>query len=292
MTIVRLALALLLFASGPGWAGDTLLDQVFAKRPERNLMLNAYLPASKEPAPVLLYVYGGSYISGDRNVLSEQGAVIGLRQHGVAVITFDYRYSSEAVFPAQAHDVTAAMCWLRDSAPPELQQRLNLKKLVLWGHSAGGHLAMLGAVGAHSPEIMDPSCGDELPAATGVVSYFGVSDFDGILNARSTDAARNIVEQLFGGPLEQHPDRVQQASVLNKLGSHSPPALLVHGDADPRVPYQQSVQLMKAYRANRLPVTLMTIPGGMHGRGGPPGQGFGSRVLADHTRDFILRQLE
>ncbi len=89
---------------------DAIRDIPFVERPERTLLMNIHRPKGERYFPVLLYIYGGSYVSGDRDVLSEQGDILKLTRDGVAVVTFDYRYSQEAVFPAQILDVTAALC--------------------------------------------------------------------------------------------------------------------------------------------------------------------------------------
>jgi pectinesterase len=73
-----------------------------------------------------------------------------LAEHGFVTATIDYRLSHEAIFPAQIHDVKAAIRFLRDN-----HQRFGIdpERIGVWGHSAGGHLAALAGVAGNVPEL-------------------------------------------------------------------------------------------------------------------------------------------
>jgi acetyl esterase/lipase len=68
------------------------------------------------------------------------------------------------------------------------------------------------------------------------------------------------------------------ASPITHVSASSPPVLLLHGDADGTVPYQQSVAMEAKLRAANVPVKLTRVPGGVHasdfGTGGKPHQEF------------------
>jgi dipeptidyl aminopeptidase/acylaminoacyl peptidase len=63
------------------------------------------------------------------------------------------------------------------------------------------------------------------------------------------------------------PDLAELASPVAHLDANDPPLLLIHGDADPQMPPQQSREFAKAYQAKKRPVTLIMLPGSTHGGG-------------------------
>ena len=69
----------------------------------------------------------------------------------------------------------------------------------------------------------------------------------------------------LGGQPTEKPDLAKLASPVSHLDKDDPPLLLIHGDADPQMPPQQSQELAKAYEALKLPVQLIMLPGGKHG---------------------------
>ena len=264
-------------------------DVVFIEREERPLLLNIYTPlGASQPLPVVIYVFGGSYLAGDRNVFGGGGDILGLTRDGFAVVTFDYRYSTEAVFPAQILDVTAAICWVRRHAN---RYGLDATRMGLLGHSSGGHLAALAAAAADVPAIVDDSCAEGGSAVRAVVDFFGPTDFEFAQQDVSNPQVLHIIEQLFGGPVASQPQQVALASVLNKVDEQDPPLLIVHGDADDIVPYRQSLRLFQAYQAVQHNVRMITVAGGGHGAGGKPPLAFGSPALFTQVRDFLTQHL-
>ena len=103
-----------------------------------------------------------------------------------------------------------------------------------------------------------------------VVDYFGPTDFlqmdaqrlpDGLVH----DAPDSPESQLVGGPIQEHKDRVAQANPITYVSKDDPPFLIIHGDRDKLVPYQQSVLLNKALEEVGVSVTFYKVEGGGHG---------------------------
>jgi acetyl esterase/lipase len=108
----------------------------FTEAGGHELLLDLYLPSSRRPAPAVVFLHGGGWRLGDRTMapnLSRHFAV-----HGYVMVSIDYRPSSLALFPAQVHDVKAAVRWLRAQAS---EYAVDPDRIALWGSSAGGHLA-------------------------------------------------------------------------------------------------------------------------------------------------------
>ena len=117
-------------------------DLVYSHAGGRPRLLDLYLPrGSARPLPVILWLHAGGWRSGDRKQAPDLSRHFAMQ--GFAMASMDYRLSREATFPAQLHDVKAAVRWLRMNG-----ERLGLdgRRIGLWGSSAGGHLATLAAL--------------------------------------------------------------------------------------------------------------------------------------------------
>ena len=136
-----------------------LADVVFA-RPNgfRPVKLDLYLPPAGAPKPFVVYVHGGGWSGGSpRNSAAFEGwpgVLASLAARGYVVASLDYRLSGEAPFPAAEQDVKAAIRWLRANAA---KYGIDPQRGLIWGASAGGHLAALAAtscgVAALEPEV-------------------------------------------------------------------------------------------------------------------------------------------
>src|SRR3954470_9351610 len=114
-------------------------DIEYARAGEQVLKLDLHLPPGKPHSPLIVWVHGGAWRSGSRHDMP----LAKLVEEGYAVASVDYRLSTDARFPAQVHDIKAAIRFLRARADSELQWRLPAKRIVIAGDSAGGHLAAL-----------------------------------------------------------------------------------------------------------------------------------------------------
>jgi dipeptidyl aminopeptidase/acylaminoacyl peptidase len=129
------------------------------------------------------------------------------------------------------------------------------KRILVTGSSAGGHLALMTAMTPASAGLGDPI---KIAAA---IDFFGIADVaDQLTGPNERDyAVAWIPEQ---------PDRLELAgrvSPITYVRKGLPPILVLHGDADPTVPYQQSVTLVKALKLAGDDAELITVPGGRHG---------------------------
>nr|BFE80889.1 hypothetical protein GCM10020093_034900 [Planobispora longispora] len=145
----------------------------------RPLLLDLHLPAAEahRPVPVVLFLHGGGWRTGSRGRFGpafdswRESPFDLLVRAGLAVASIDYRLSGEAVFPAQLHDGKAALRWLRSYGAG---LGLDADRVVLWGESAGGHLAALLGLTAGRPEL-EGEVGAPGPAATVAGSSTGTA---------------------------------------------------------------------------------------------------------------------
>src|SRR5436190_14765127 len=114
-------------------------DIEYARVGEQVLKLDLHLPHGKPAVPLIVWVHGGAWRSG-----SKKDMPLGkLVEDGYAVASVDYRLSTQARFPAQIHDLKAAIRFLRGHSR---QWSAPSMKIVSAAHSAGAHLAAVVAV--------------------------------------------------------------------------------------------------------------------------------------------------
>ena len=271
---------------------DTIRKEiVYADVDGRKLLLDLYVPHAGSgghppaPVPVIVWVHGGAWRSGSRSDVPIRGLI----QRGFAIASVDYRLSTVARFPAQVHDIRAAIRFLRRNSS---DLRLDASRFALGGVSAGGHLAALSGLSDQKSEL-EGRVGDALDESSevhAIVSFFGASNFQTILS-QSTPHGLSVrvpaLELLLGGQPAALPDLARLASPVAHVNLQSPPLLLIHGDEDPQMPVDQSYELQMAYDRAGVPVQLTVIPGGRHG-----GPEFFSDSRLDEVTVFLQRHLK
>jgi acetyl esterase/lipase len=248
----------------------------------RPLLLDLYVPGEgTATGAAIVYIHGGGWAVGTRRRFGRTFVPWSptpldlLAQAGFVVATVDYRLSGEAQFPAQLHDVKAAIRWVRGNAEP---LGVDPARMITWGESAGGHLAMLAALtGDHAQ--LEGSVGDHLDQSSAVC---GVIDWYGPMNLLSVgsqhpagsdkrpDEAGSWESTMVGAPLQCDPARTLAASPISYVHAGAPPAQIHHGTADTFVPFAQSVEFAEALRAAGGSVDFVEVEGADHFWTGAP----------------------
>ena len=117
----------------------TLMAQPYSYGPDPLQTLHLYLPDLTQPAPLIIFIHGGGWRSGSK-AMGERSQPEHFIGRGYAWATIDYRLVPNATVEEQAADVAKAVAWLRAHAG---EFRVDPRRIVLMGHSAGGHLAAL-----------------------------------------------------------------------------------------------------------------------------------------------------
>ncbi|MER5883353.1 alpha/beta hydrolase [Streptomyces sp. NPDC001941] len=240
----------------------------------RPRQLDVRVPAADGPVPVVVWIHGGGWLEGDRRyppptvpVELLYGTVL---EAGLAVVSIDYRHSLEAPFPAQLHDVKAAVRYVRRFAA---ELGVDPDRIGVWGESAGGHLAALaGLLGAGTDPELEGSCGvpDGDSSVRAVVDWYGPADLGLLLThvipAMPVDSGYpDPVVSLLGGTQDERAGLARAASPLTYVGpAVPPPFLLVHGTVDSVVPYHQSELLADALKGAGGEVTLQPVEAAEH----------------------------
>lgn len=201
--------------------------------------------------PGMIVIHGGGWIQGNKEGTLDVYCLPFIR-HGFVVANVEYRLAKAAPAPAAVSDVLQAAKWFHDHAA---QYKVDPNRILVSGGSAGGQLALM--VG------MTPGSAGLGPTVkiAGVIDFFGIADVaDQLAGPNARDyAAQWIPEQA------NRLELAHQMSPMTYVRKGLPPILALHGDADPLVPYQQSVNLIKAVKSVGGDAELITIPGGKHG---------------------------
>lgn len=223
--------------------------------------LDLYLPPGGAPAPVAVWLHGGSWVAGDKSPLP--GVLLGLRDRGFAVASVNYRLTGLKSHPAQVQDVKGAVRWLRAHAG---EYGLDPARVYLVGFSSGGQLASLAALTAGDASMEGDVGGnrDQSSAVGGVVVYAGPSDLPR-LAGECTGCAVSPEFQALGCAFLLCGESGRAASPVAQAHQGAPPFLLLHGDADRVVPLEQSQIMEKALRVTGNLPRLVVVPGGQHG---------------------------
>ncbi len=262
-------------------------DLAYVTNGHERQKLDLYLPDDGENLPLLIWVHGGAFRMGSKEGNEHDPVPLQYVKQGYAVASLNYRLSQHAIFPAQIEDCKAAVRWLRAHAN---QFRLDPNRFGAWSPSAGGHLvAMLGTTG----HVAEFEVGEHLDVSSRVqcvVDYFGPTDFlqmdiqrlpDGMVH----DTPDSPESALIGGPIQENQAKTTRANPITYVTADASPFLIVHGDQDPLVPYQQSVLLVNALQAAGVDVTFYTVAGAGHGR-------FTDPKVPELTQAFLAKHLK
>ncbi len=243
-------------------AENVIRDLTFAQVGDTTLKLDLYRPEGPT-AGVIVWVHGGAWRSGTRASVDLKG----LTAYGWAVASVDYRLSTQAKFPAQIHDIKAAIRHLRAQART---LGLPADRFVIAGSSAGAHLAALVGVSNKHPEL-EGTVGADLKTSSDVqaiINLYGASNLTTTL-AQSTPHGLSVrkpaLDLFLGGQPEAVPELARLASPVFHVDAHDPPLLMMHGDQDPQMPINQSHELAGAYQATGRPVVFKVQHGSAHG---------------------------
>ncbi|MCL5099400.1 MAG: alpha/beta hydrolase [Candidatus Omnitrophica bacterium] len=264
---------------------ELVRDVKFGEGGQRPLKMIILRPkqAPKDPMPVIVYIFGGGWRSGN----PDQGIVPLTRfaQRGYFCASIDYRLSQEALFPAQIEDCKCAIRFLRAKAK---EYNLDPDHIGVWGPSAGGHLAaLLGTTGDVKELEGNGGWAEYSSRVNAVVDWFGPTDFlkmDAAGSKLKHDLATSLESRLIGGPIQNNPKKVAKANPITYVSSNDPPFLIMHGDKDPLVPLNQSELLVDALKKAKVPVQFEIIPNAGHGFWGPVVDGLVDRFFDEHLK--------
>ncbi|MEN9610241.1 MAG: hypothetical protein RLZZ628_1055 [Bacteroidota bacterium] len=248
-------------------------------------LLDIYLPAhAKGKLPLVILVHGGGWLVNDKyaDLGYMKETIVELVHQGFALASIDYRFSTQAVFPAQIQDCNQAVSFLYDNAD---KYGLDKKQFALLGWSAGGHLASLLGL-SHNNKVANfymPHANKSFKIKA-VVDFYGPSEL--VLLPKSDDAKSPEGILIGAAPLDR-PDLAKIASPVTYVDKNDPPFLIIHGEKDDIVSNKQSKLLASWLHSVGVQNELIIVKDAPH---------FGVMYDVEEIRkkviDFLKKQLQ
>jgi acetyl esterase/lipase len=217
--------------------------------PEKDLKLDWYaLPAhldGSQKRPVIIFIYGGAWSSGDKKMYSLIGAR--LSQEGFLIVIPNYRYFPNALVEDMIDDIHACIEWVKKN----LANIANVDHIVLCGHSSGAHLAALTC-------LESPFLG--IHSFLGLAGVYDIRDHFGFEHSRAVEQL-SAMEPAIGGDenfFELSPKlKIQNMKNLDQMKTKF---ILVHGENDAVVPLSQSREFVYALQKSKLMAKFQSVP--------------------------------
>jgi acetyl esterase/lipase len=258
-------------------------ELTFSSIDGEDLKLDLVIPVEqKGPYPTIVFIFGGSWITGGRSHFSKQ--LRWAAERGYVGVTIDYRLVRVSggnpvnPFPSQIHDAKCAIQWLRSNAD---QYHIHPDRIGVLGYSSGGQLAMFIAL-TDASDGLEGKCGDlnttsEVQAAVGIGA---ATDLISLLEAGG--GARGSLISLLGGSPEEVPDAYIKASSITYVSANDPPILSIMGELDETVPPAQGELLDAKMKEAMLDHQIIILEGKDHCQ-----LGFGTAEMFESVFEFF-----
>ena len=236
--------------------------------------LDIYLPEKKQDKyKVVVIIYGSAWFSNNAKQMAYMSIGKPLNDAGFAVVSINHRSSGDAKFPAQIHDVKAAIRFIRAHAD---EYKLDTSFIGITGFSSGGHLSSLAGVTNGLKKYTVGSTTVDLEGRVGgnldysscvdaVVDWFGPVDMAHMENCNTVKDEKSPEAALMGCAPKDNPELVALISPITYVCNHNPKFLVIHGDADNVVPHCQSEYFSAALKRAGCLEDFITVPKGQHG---------------------------
>jgi len=244
-------------------------------------LLDIYLPPDlKGKLPLVIFIHGGGWLSNDK--YADMGymkkTVAEIVSSGFALASIDYRFSTQAVFPAQIQDCNRAISFLYDNAE---KYGFDKKRFAVMGFSAGGHLASLVGLSENNDvkSFYMPGTSKSFTFKA-VVDFYGPADlifFPGANDAKSPEGL------LIGAAPLARPDLAKAASPITYVDKNDPPFLIIHGEKDELVSTKQSQLLSSWLNVVGVQNELVIVKDAPH---------FGAMFDSDEIRNKVMNFLK
>jgi acetyl esterase/lipase len=250
------------------------------------LRVDVFRTPSEEPQPAILWLHPGGLITGSRNWI-DRDHISRYVQAGYTVVAIDHRLAPETKLAEIIVDLEDAYAWLREQGPSYFN--IDPERIAVLGHSAGGYLALVagyrleprpltivsfyGYGNISGPWYSEPSpfynqreAVSEAEAYANILSNGAPCDLnDDEMDSRFQFYVRT--RQLGTWPVEVtgHDPATEAAwftafEPIQNIDADYPPALLLHGEADTDVPFEQAEHLVAALEAATVEHELISQP--------------------------------
>ncbi len=233
--------------------------------------------------PLIVFLQGSAWTF--PNVNYEIPQLCEFARMGYVVATITHRnYKDGYPAPAFLQDTKTAIRFLRKNADEYV---IDPERVCFWGTSSGGNTSLLVALTGDDPRYKTGEYAEFSDSVKVAVDCFGPVDLVRLSDYLVAHSDPVIFEGLVGGDLTEHRGLLKEMSPLLILEKNKkyPPILLLHGDGDALVPYDESLNMYNALLEKGHDAEMICVEDGPHEHS------FWSRELLAEIADFIKRKL-
>lgn len=237
--------------------------------------MDIYLPKEKKDSyPVVIHTYGSAWSMNNYKGSADLNTICAaLTKAGYAVVTPNHRSASDAIYPAQLHDLKAVVRFIRGNAA---KYKIDTSFIAMSGFSSGGHLSSLVATTCGLKEGKSGSVTVDLVGSLGEFTKFSSCIDAASLWSPPTDIyTMNPINNFMGSGTyegafigaerEGNKDKWMVASSPYYASEDDPPIILFHGTSDQIVNKEQSQELYDSLKKHNVVTELVSVAGGTHG---------------------------
>ena len=222
---------------------------------ERNT-LNLYIPKNYKGNGLILYIHGGAWITGDKEVYDKE--CIKYAKIGYATATINYRYTSEDVTCMDIlDDIDKAVSVIKETSA---NLGFDLQKMLLTGHSAGAHLSLLYAYKYQYSAKIKPVAVASFAGPTDLLDetyYQNIPDiyklFSNMIGVNFTKDTIDLVK-----------DKLLEISPISYVNSDTIPTIIAQGELDEIVNVNNGLELEKLLKDNNITYYAYFYPNSTH----------------------------
>ena len=237
--------------------------------------MDIYLPKeTKDAYPVVIHTYGSAWSMNNMKGSADLNTIgSALLKAGYALVTPNHRSASDAIYPAQLHDLKAVVRFIRGNAA---KYKIDTSFIAMSGFSSGGHLSSLVATTCGLKEGKSGSVTVDLVGSLGEFTKFSSCIDAASLWSPPTDIyTMNPINNFMGSGTyegafigaerEGNKDKWMVASSPYYASEDDPPVILFHGTSDQIVNKEQSQELYDSLKKHNVVTELVSVSGGTHG---------------------------
>ena len=244
-------------------------------------MLDIYLPPNaKGHVPLVIFIHGGGWLGNDKyaDIGYMKKTVAEIVNSGFALASIDYRFATQAIFPAQIQDCNRAISFLVDNAD---KYGLDKKRIAVMGFSAGGHLASLTGLSKNNnvENFFMPGTNKSFTFKA-VIDFYGPAELILFPGANDPKSPESI---LIGATPLSRPDLAKAASPVTYVDKNDPPFLIIHGEKDDIVSNRHSHLLSSWLTVVGVENELVIVKDAPH---------FGEMFDVDEVRNKVMSFLK
>lgn len=230
-----------------------------------DLSLDIYQPeqiAVLGDRPTVVWIHGGGWVSGSKD--HARGYYKRLAAEGYNVVSIEYQFAPEAIYPTQLHQIDAALKFLNAHAA---QYGIDRNQLYLAGDSAGANMASHYAALVTNPQFAQASNIQPVLAASqlkGLILHCGIYDLNSFVNTAPEEigliewGVYNLV-QAYTGDKKDDSEFLTRISTASNINENYPPVFISGGNKD-FLTQSQSVPFVQQLKAQQVPVTEVFYP--------------------------------